>query len=909
MESKPAHGKKKGAIRTVKALCVNWMASRLLVTLMLVVSPLTAVAEAKIEAELKSGHQSTPGAIQKPTPETTTRFQQRYTINLPHQTVAESLNDLARQTGAQFLFPFQLAQSKAANPVKGHFTLLQATQQLLQHTGLKSDLVDGVLTISLINCEQAEIGCDLNNLHGNESEKGKRMNTNKRKTLLATFVTMFASGVTVQAAAQNEFGEQASSQTTLDEIVVTAQKREQNLSDTALAISAISGEGLAARGAEGGYDLQFSIPSLGIGESTVGPAQVTIRGVGMENTFLGGDPGVPVHIDGHYIQDSTYILQDFMDIERVEVLRGPQGTLYGRNAIGGSINIITKQPSEDFFATASIDVGNYNKRLFQAVVNGVLTEKMSGRLVVADENRDGYIENISSIGGQDLLNSNYTSARGALKYELNDDISFILSGYHFDDSGNTSVTRTVTENPTDTLSGFLNYFVLNSAEANPTVSDPRKVRFNADEDSFNVSKGMGFDVNWDLDNVRLRALSSYNDSKSSFLVDNDGSDAVIFHDDFSRAHQTFSQELQILSDVSSHSQWIVGVFYYDEKSDASEIFDVDSFFVDDGSKTTSDILYDMDSTAMGVFGQIDYPITEKLELVGGLRYNKDKKVYLGSVDIPDFAFTVALEQTDKWEEITGKLGINYQLESGLLYASYTTGYKAGGFNSLQPSYDPETVKAYEAGIKGLWFDQTVQASINGFYYDYTDKQEFERNPFLGLAFITNAGAATVYGLEFEGLAQVSSRFKVDGSIAYLNAEYDQFISEDGINPGLQDVSGNQLPRSPEWKVHLGLEYEWAVNNIGRLFARLDTVWVDEQFSSPFNRQDRDFMDSYQRTNVRLNWESQDGQWLGSLYVQNLEDDDVVSNLFDAASVNGLPVPIYGQYFAPRTYGVKITRNF
>ena len=826
-----------------------------------------------------------------------------YHLDLPEQTVATALNSLSEQTDIQVLFPYDIAAQLRSEPLLGRFSIELALERLLRDTGLHGGLTSsGVITISQTGSESTT----------NQNGKGKRMNiknSTKRKTLLAGLVGLFAAGGTAQVAAQG--GEAATSQSAIDEIIVTAQKREQSLQDTALAISAITGEGLAARGIESGLDLQFSVPGLTMGESNVGPAQVTLRGVGMDNIFLGGDPGVPIHIDGHYIQDTTYILQDFMDVERVEVLRGPQGTLYGRNAIGGSVNVITKRPTEDFEAYAGIDIGNYNKRLLKTSISGSLADGLRGRLAMSDEKRDGYIENISSLGGRDFENSDYTSLRGSLEYDLSEDVLVTVAGYYFEDFGNTAVALRINGNPTSTLPGFLNYYVLNNAEPNPSVSDPRKVRLNIEDDVFSRAKGGSIDVEWDLTSMRLRSLSAYNNSKSSLYTDADGSDVVTLHDNPRRSHETFSQEFQILSAAGSELEWILGLFYYDENSDASEIFDIDNLFVADGSKTVLEIPFDLESTAVGVFGQLEYPLTDKLTAVGGLRYNKDKKTNIGSLFLPAFGLDITVADSDQWEEVTGRIGLNYHINDDVLaYGSFTTGYKAGGYNNIQPVYDPETVAAYEAGLKGLWFEKAVQASVSAFYYDYEDKQEFQRDPSVGVVFITNAGAATVWGLELEATARPFSALTIDSSIAYLSAEYDEFHTEDGVNPqlGLQDLSGNSLPRSPEWKAHLGIQYEWILGS-GLLRARVDTTWVDDQFSAPFNRQDRDLMSSYHRSDIQLSWESESRQWQASIYVKNIEDDDVVANLLDGVATSGLPVPIYGQYLAPRTYGMKLTRSF
>ena len=831
----------------------------------------------------------------------------QYTFNLPRQTVADSLNDIAKHTGAQFLFPYELAKSVTAKPVSGYFTLLEATSQLLQNTGLKSDLVDGVLTIS----SQDDASTAFN------QSKGKSMNIKHRKSLLATLVGLFAAGGAATATAQDEMQESSRVQRALEEIVVTAQKREQNLQETALAISAIGADALAARGISSGYDLQFSVPGLTIGESNVGPAQITLRGVGMENIFLGGDPGVPVHIDGHYIQDTSYILQDFMDIERVEVLRGPQGTLYGRNAIGGSINVITKRPGDEFEGSIAGQLGNYDKQLLQLLVSGALTDRIRGRLVVSNDTRDGYVDNVSPVGGQDLKNSDYTSVRGTLVFDVADNVEAVLGSYYYEDHSNAIIAQHVTPIPDGVLPGFADYWALNDPEPNPTVSDPRKVRFNSHkDDALNRAKGISLDVDWELDAFNLRSLSSFNESRSFALTDVDGTDVITMEDEVRREHETFTQEFQLLSSESSVSQWILGLYYFNEESSASEIFDWDNFFVADGSASILDAIFGLEAESIGVFGQIEYPLSNQLSVVGGLRYNKDEKDNDSSLFSPDLGITdgagnpFRVVDSESWEEITGKLGINYQVSDDMLiYASYSSGYKAGGYNGTQASYDPETVEAYEGGVKSEWLDNRVQSSLSAFFYDYKDKQEFKRDE-LGIAAITNAGSASLWGIEFEGVVRPIESVTVDTSIAYLNSEYDEFDTADNINPGagVLDLSGNALPRSPEWKVHLGIQYDWQIQS-GHMHARVDAVWVDEQYSAAFNRDDRDLIDSYHRTNAQIGWESNDESWKTSVYVNNIEDDDVVANLFDNSALVGLPVPIYAHYFSPRTYGVKVTYQF
>ena len=810
-----------------------------------------------------------------------------------------------QQADVTVIYPFERVKDHHTNRLQGEYSVTHAVAILLDNTGLQAQFSpEGHLVITQV-----------------DETKGKRMNTNKRKTVLATMVGLFAAGGMTTTMAQEQVGESARAQSVLDEIIVTAQKREQNVQDVAIAITAISGDQLKAKGIDSPSDLQFSVPGLTLGATITGGAQVTMRGIGAENLTPGGDPGVPLHIDGHYIQSSAYMLKDFFDVERVEVLRGPQGTLYGRNAVGGSINIISKKPTDEFEGEFGVDVGNYSKRLVRAVVSGPLTEKLRGRLVVSDEKRDGFIENISTLGlGEaEFEDSDYTVVRGALEYDISDNIEVLISGYYFDDSGKTVSGRISAEYPfgSTIIPGFThNYYEVNSAGPNITAIDPRKVKSNFMLDQSNVAKGASIDIDWDLGNVLVKSLSAYNKDTKIGGSDQDTSDVVTQHEVDTNSYETFSQEFQLLSNQDSALNWILGLFYYDENATGLIESEFDNFFVVGGPVSTFFIPSELDSKSQGIFGQLDYSITDSLELTVGLRYNKDKKTYLSAILIPDFGLVapdgsplVNADNNQEWTKTTGKLGLNYHFnDSGMLYLSYSTGYKAGGFNLGQDTpYDPEEIEAIEGGIKADWLDRRLQTNLSIFHYDYTDKQEFKRDA-IGFINLINAGAATVWGAEFELNAAPVDGLGVDFSVAYLNTEYDEFSTFEAIDPaaGEQDLAGNNLPRSPELKLHLGIQYAWNLNDSGALTARIDTSWVDKQYSNHFNRL-RDEMESYSRTNANITWDSLDELWQAEFYVQNLEDDDVISNLFETGGFFGASE--IAQFHPPRTYGLRVTRHF
>ena len=333
---------------------------------------------------------------------------------------------------------------------------------------------------------------------------------------------------------------------------------------------------------------------------------------------------------------------------------------------------------------------------------------------------------------------------------------------------------------------------------------------------------------------------------------------------------------------------------------------------------------DIESTSVAAYGQLDYSLTDQLELVGGLRYTKDKKERVdgigigfegGSVPAPNI---LPHDDGDKWSEVTGKLGLNYHISDDVMtYASYSTGYKAGGFNFTQDtSYEPETVDALEVGLKSQWLDNRLQMNVSMFYYDYEDKQDFKRivSTAFSLFALQNASAVTITGLELEAQAFVTNAFQIDLSLSYLNAEFDDFETVDGDFPalGTQDLSGNKLPYSPEWKAHLGAQYEWALDpNAGSITARIDYSWVDDQWANGLNRKgdglvlpgNGDFLPSYYIVNANVQWKSSGERWLAQFYAKNLTDEVVQTYSFIADSV------LNATFLPPRTYGMKLAYNF
>ncbi len=785
----------------------------------------------------------------------------RLSYSVPAQSLESALYSLSKKNQLNMVLPHELLQGKQSRGLEGTYSITEALDALLKDTSLEYEFKSNKL---IVVKQKSNPGADQGLAEASDAG-GK------------DFV--------------------------LEEIIVTAEKRVQNVQDVPVAITAYTSKGLERRGIVTPQDLQFSVPGLSIGEAALGvfSARVAIRGVGQENSVPGGDPGVPMHVDGHYRQATAYVLRDMFDVERVEVQRGPQGTLYGRNAIGGNINIITKRPSDELEGLLRIDAGNYDKRLLQAVVSGPLSDTVRGRLAISDKKQDGYVKNVG-VSAKDLANADYTSIRGAIDADLTEAFSVSLDGYWFDDNGTSATRRTV----------------------GGVIVDPFEISTNTPTNTKNKSQGLSLDIDWDLGSVRFKSLSAYDDTVTRVVLDEDQTDSRLDDVYYEASYEVFTQELQLQSNGESAAEWVVGAFYYDETS--LNLIDVLRETGPDSARSRVYIPNDVHAISKAVFGQIEYPFTDNLSLVAGLRYTRDEKdahslLQIGSeaADLPPVES--AFDFHNVWDEVTGKLGINYTIaDDKLIYASYSRGYKAGGIYYTSPPYDPEYIDAYEIGLKSQWFDNRLQANISAFYYDYTNKQDFQQDDPAGGSYqIKNASSAKSKGFEAEIMALVTEQLSLDFSLGYLDATFSDYQTADPLflDRGVQDLAGNRIAFSPEWKVHAGAQYEWMLGNYGNLMLRADFSWTADQWTNGLNRRGQgvvilhergDLIPSYYIANANLQWESEEGDWQVELYARNLTNEAIVVNSFvsTAAVSRG---EIFSSYSAPRTYGLRVTRHF
>jgi iron complex outermembrane receptor protein len=748
----------------------------------------------------------------------------------------------------------------------------------------------------------------------------------------------------------------APTQNALEEIVVTAEKRAAGVQDVPISISALSGDDLAAIGVAGTDALANFTPGLTVQKEVIG--KVSIRGIGTENYTVGSDPGVAIHKDGVYIARSAVSIFEFFDVSRVEVLRGPQGTLYGRNATGGVINILSNEPGREFGGYARLDFGNYAKRRIEGAVNMPFSDTVQGRLSVLYAKRDGFTENvfpglpaqagdpvtgypavpaITSAAARDvdqLDNQDLWAARAQLRVALGEQGSLLLGA---------ELTRDESLPPafkyTDTSSAY--WFNLFGPDAD--IKDLRKVSQDfsnlipgtsrsvpsvgkADLDSFSAK------LTWDFGGLTLMSLSAYRKIDFSWINDGDGFDQLFVNYFQTDKSKQFTQELQLSSAGDGPLQWILGAFYLDEKA---ETFTGIPFLYLVPSPSPA-LLWDGESNtkAYAVYGQATYSWTDRLRTTLGLRYNKEKKD--GQLVYNPFGFLgpnpPAQNLKRSWDAVTPKFGVDFDFTDDVMgYASVTRGFKSGGFNLLavQEPYNPEYLWSYEAGLKSKFADGRVIANIGAFYYDYKDLQV---GKVVNLsATVVNAAKAKIKGVEVELRAAPIDGVELNAGLSFLDTKYKEFVTEDpgftgntpavgalGCGTPIQpnaatpnrsiSLAGCRLPRSPKFQGVFGGQWSIPLPDEAQLRLRADYAYRGKQYFTQFNRESVS-QDGYGILNARITYASRDDRWSISAYGDNLTNKDYAVTVLEsgvAAPGTVVPQSVIGP---PRTYGFVATVRF
>lgn len=678
----------------------------------------------------------------------------------------------------------------------------------------------------------------------------------------------------------------------LEEILVTAQKRESDLQSTPIAISTFSANAMGERDIFDTQSLSFAVPGL-VHSEAVTNGQITLRGIGLDIPNLAGEPGVAFHVDGVYVKSLTQLTTAFSELERVEVLRGPQGTLYGRNATGGAINLITKRPTETLESELTVKLGNYDRIVARAGVSGPLSDNVSGRISYEFEERDGYAKNL--FNGEDLNDTNRQSVRGSLFFNVNEQLAIIVRGDYQEDDTTGIPDQPLSGGPNDAALGIdtsLGENVVQTLVTGGRITlNPRTVFHNFDDFFEREVYGTSVEVNYDFGNLALKSITAYRSDSLESSTDSDGTDVLGLHIANTSETDQYSQELQLLSSFDGPWNFIVGLYYFDAEDFLSINADFGIPFISESNQ---------DTESKAVFGEVYYDISDKLRATAGLRWTEDEK----SFDSFNNFNPAGIANGGTFENLTPKVGLDYQFNENVFgYISISKGFKSGGFDifGTGSSFDEEEVWAYEVGLKNTLLDNKLRLNLSGFYYDYSDLQ-VTQFPGDGTQFISNAATAEIYGLEVDFELIANAWLSVDGGLSILDAEYTDFVTADVLDPAgpLVNLSGNQLIRAPELSANIGVSFDLPLNDRFSSVLRIENAYVDDYYFTAFNRSPA-LQKSYSQTNAFLTFEAQDQSWKLSLFGKNLGDEDIRSSAFEQPAVGG--------YLAPRTYGAMVTLRF
>lgn len=712
----------------------------------------------------------------------------------------------------------------------------------------------------------------------------------------------------------------------IQDIVVTAQRRETNLQTTALSVASLSGDALEARSISNIESLGRQSPSMDV-SLYQGEAQIYIRGIGYTGLIGGTDSSTALHLNGVFLSRSSAAVPGFLDVERVEVVRGPQGTLYGRNATGGSVNIISKAPTSEWTGEASLIAGNYDRyQVFTAAGGPLAGDQVTFRAAVQMEDRDGFTTVVRPGGSRDRVEDKHDiAARLSVQIAPSEQFKVLLTGdyYEADDAATVWLYRGpgVGTNP---------FFRQHIAMQGGVIAQPYSRTIGSDIDNQNKPKiwGVSARATLDLGAITATSLTAYRKTEPYNFNDLDITSAATLTQLRAENHRQFSQEFQFSSATGQPLEWILGLYYFNETNRIRNEYEF--LFIDDMfglPNTAGCCLLKLNGTAKSrayaVFGEANYDLTDRLNVVVGGRYSSEKRSGGNAVQFVNFlqpAFdNVVSFAPATFNSFTPKLGLNFQATDNVfLYASISRGFKSGGFNigSYQNTpFNPEKIWSYEAGIRSDLLDRHLRLNASVFYYDYSDLQvqDVEGQNIV----IRNAARAMVKGVELEGTALLSKNFQLDFGLTYLDSEFNNTCLADPkhplptpeagcTGPSQRNIDGFQLPRAPKLKFALGGQFTFPLGNGGQLILRGDYSWQDKIYFSSFQVNELSER-SYGWGKARLTYAAPRNNWRIAAFIDNIGDVEVMSNLtYSADLVDG---QLIGVMAPPRTYGLQFGIDF
>jgi len=681
----------------------------------------------------------------------------------------------------------------------------------------------------------------------------------------------------------------------LEEVIVTAQMRDESAQSIPVAIGAYDKKFIEQVGASSLTEMESAIPNINFGRGDRNTrGEIAIRGVGDYSRNIGTNARVAVYIDGVLTGRSSSFDQSLLDVAHIEVLRGPQGTLAGTNALAGAINIVTQKPEDEFKAELLGNIGNYDLNSLTGKINLPITTDLFASLLLGTTKQDGYIDNITL--DRDLQGINRDVAKLKLRYvgveNLTLDIGF---DYLKDDDKSTNAEALA--------NGAFNGFTL--------APEPFVVAHDADEFELREMKGTTIEATYETsESFHWTSITGIRANEFSELSEEDYSPLDMAVALFDEESDQFSQEVRLASPKGEKADYVVGVYFLDQDISTQRSAVTGAMYRPaPNSSVQTPATAEVQSTALYVHG--NYYFNNQWSLTAGIRYvHEVKNIDYSSIDTTGAFIDVDhLYDQKTFNEPLPKLGLNFQLTPDvLLYTSVARGYKSGGWNAdfittLEHfQFDPEYAINYEIGAKSMFFDKRLTVNFAGFVTKFDDFQVFQFVPTQSsgtVLSLTNAGKVTSQGLELDITALVTDNLSVSFNTAFTQARFDEFKNGGGLG---MDYDDNYLPYAPEHSYFAAIDYSRPAFQQAEVYGHIDYGYTGDYFSNPNNTPDN-AIPNYFSANARVGLNI-DSRWDISLWIKNITDE---TNLRQR-SVSFLGVP-RGLYNPPRSYGLAINYAF
>lgn len=741
----------------------------------------------------------------------------------------------------------------------------------------------------------------------------------------------------------------ADSDTTVDAVIVTATKRAENIQDVPLSVSAVSGKDLERRGIQDVAELSQFVPSLRIARSnSARNSAIYIRGIGATGNNQGVEPSIGIFLDGVYLPIPLPIFSNLRDISTVEVLRGPQGTLYGRNTPVGAININTRQPTQETEGSVTVSYGNYNDVQVSGYANGRLTDTLAGRLSFWSTNRDGYEKNLA-VGRDDINSMDQYGFRGRVQWTPNENTTGNFAAYYTRITSHCCAPEQL-DIPKLATPGFLAASTaLGYPFLNFTPGDHKVEEYNAGLAKSDIY-GASATFDHTIENVgTITSITGFSGIFDDFI------DPAAFGlsrptapDNAQKLQRdTFSQEIRFASPDTGRVSYLGGVYLYTDKAAIQSriILGVGADRLVNGARLfkvddRTDASFNQRTNSAAAFGQVKFSPTDQIHLIAGLRYSHDKKkadTHQSTTPTSSPTFRASFPTTDKFglkhseDRVTYSLTAQYDISDDVMvYATTATGSKSGGFNgspvgpTIPLEFSAEKSQTTEVGVKSVLFDRRLILNFDVYHMTVKNFQEQSVNP-AGTGFIFgNAGNRRANGFELEASLTPAEGLSLQATVGYLDAKFTNYPggpcytgqTPNGVRAGTCDYKGLTPQQSPKWSTSFAGSYRRPLGSGGLVGFMQGDVSTTSKVFNVATLDPRGLQSSITLVGARVGFEGADGRWTVAAYGKNLTDEtyyisttNLILGSFLSATGNATAVGYVGWYAPPRTYGVEATFKF